>query len=300
LKADQGTEGVGVLSTWYDQSPNQNHAIQGEESAKPLIVANQINGRPIARFDGSNDMMSLPNVMSGATAGEIIAVLKVPEPTTRINALWHFGTGNGSLYYAGSRYDDFGSSNGSNFSAPPAASLSQFHYYNVSMNSGLWIERLNGLERQRRTGQTLAFRSDPLIGKRGNASEYLKGDIAEILVYDRALTDAERESANRYLTAKYAPPAIPVPAAPTGLRAVALASNQVNLAWTIAESSLRTTATIERKSGGGSFEVVAIKENTLEFTDTPPSPGTTYTYRVKLSSLAGSSAYSSEVSALTL
>ncbi len=300
LKADQGTQGAGVLSTWYDQSPNLNHAVQGDESAKPQILANQLNGRPVARFDGSNDLMSLPNVMSGASAGEILAVLKVPEPTTRINALWHFGTGNGSLYYSGSRYDDFGSDNGSSFSTPPASALTQFHYYNVSMSGGLWVERLNGLERQRRTGQNFAFRSDPLIGKRQGYSQYLKGDIAEILVYDRALTDAERQSANRYLTAKYAPPAIPVPAAPSGLRAVTLAANQVNLAWTVAESSLRTTATIERKTGAGAFEVVAVKENAFEFTDTPPSPGTTYTYRVKLASFAGSSAYSPEVSTTTL
>lgn len=307
LKADQGTQGAGVLSTWYDQSSNKNHAVQGDESAKPLIVANQINGRPVVRFDGSNDYLSLPNMLSGAAAGEIIAVLKVPDAFgSRINALWNFGNRNGSSYYSqNSRMDDFGSSgnfSGNEFySSPPASVVEQFHYYNISIDgSGLWVDRLNGLERQRRTGQSVSFRPSPLIGSRGGYSEYLQGDIAEILVYDRALTEPEREATNRYLTAKYAPSAIPVPAAPTGLRAVAMASNQVNLAWTIAESSVRTTATIERKSGGGAFEVVAVKENAFEFTDTPPSPGTTYTYRVKLASFAGSSAYSSEVSATTL
>ena len=81
--------------------------------------------------------------------------------------------------------------------------MAQFHFYNVSVGDGTWIERLNGAERLRRTGQTQGFRSNPIIGKRHGYNEFLQGDIAEVLVYDRMLTANERATVHLNLYRKY-------------------------------------------------------------------------------------------------
>ena len=296
LKADAGLA-VGPVARWQDQSGMGNHAVQGSNGALPVLVANALNGRPVVRFDGNSDHLTLPHVMAAASAAEIIAVLRAPDAGSRIDALWHFGTSNASLYYNGSRYDDFGTNNGGNYSSPPVASLAQYHFYNVSLGGGTWIERLNGIEQLRRTGQALAFRSDPLIGKRHGYNEYLKGDVSEILLYDRVLTPLEREAAYVYLTAKYALPTIVVPAAATNVQATAVSSTEVSLAWSVPSAGSPLVATIERRTGADEFEFLTEVQSDLGYTDTGLVPETTYDYRVKLRSFAGSSDYSATASA---
>lgn len=58
-------DGSGNASVWADLSGNGLDMLQsGSESARPLIVANGLNGRRILRFDGTNDLMG-----NSATAG---------------------------------------------------------------------------------------------------------------------------------------------------------------------------------------------------------------------------------------
>ena len=46
------------------------------------------------------------------------------------------------------------------------------------------------------------IRGDAYLG-RGDSNTYFNGHIAEVLVYTRALTDADRQSIEAYLRAKY-------------------------------------------------------------------------------------------------
>ena len=78
---------------------------------------------------------------------------------------------------------------------------------------------VNGTQVAGLTGKLAAIAntgSQALIGR--GTSTYFSGDIAEIIVYTRALPDAERQQVDQYLLAKYnlqSTPAIPVNAAPT-------------------------------------------------------------------------------------
>jgi hypothetical protein len=53
------------------------------------------------------------------------------------------------------------------------------------------------------------------LGRGYNNNPYFNGDIAELLVYSRALSDAELRTVQRYLLQKYFP-ALPLPASLTG------------------------------------------------------------------------------------
>ena len=58
LKADEGvTMNGSTVSSWIDQSGDNNDAIQTNTSRQPLLVANTLNGKPVISFDGLNDKL---------------------------------------------------------------------------------------------------------------------------------------------------------------------------------------------------------------------------------------------------
>lgn len=79
LKADAGvTLNGSTVSQWDDQSGNGNHAVQATASYQPTFVANQLNGKPVLRFDGSNDFMEFTaGLLGGFNEIAIIAVWKI-------------------------------------------------------------------------------------------------------------------------------------------------------------------------------------------------------------------------------
>jgi RHS repeat-associated protein len=205
LKADVGTNNGGGLVLWKDQSGlNKNAYGSTSSSTFPTVVASGLNGMPVVRFDGG-DLLDLTNFMSGAQAGEVIAVLRAPNAPTRNDIPWCFGTSTeGTLYYGSTTYDDFGSSMSAGpYQVPDIMLRKEFHVYNTWSQPGEWVNRMNGVVQKTRTVNAVAFRSNPILGKRFNSSEYLLGDIAEILVYDRVLSATEREAAHFYLYRKY-------------------------------------------------------------------------------------------------
>lgn len=92
-----------------------------------------------------------------------------------------------------------------------------------------------------------------------------------------------------------------VPAAPSGLTAVATSSAAVSLTWQD-NSSDETGFVLERKIGaGGTFAAIAsLPANATSRTDSALTPSTSYYYRIRAQNAAGFSAYSAEASATTL
>jgi hypothetical protein len=56
------TATTGYVMTWYDQSGNTRNATQATAGAQPLYVASGQNGKPVARFDGANDILRAGSV----------------------------------------------------------------------------------------------------------------------------------------------------------------------------------------------------------------------------------------------
>jgi hypothetical protein len=129
---------------------------------------------------------------------------------------------------------------------------------------------------------------------------YFDGNIAEVLVFNRTLTTAERVTVNAYLNSKYA--LVPgVPATPTNLVAAAISPTQIGLVWNEPLNGGATQVSVERKTGsGGTYAVVAQVVNALSYVDTNLVAGTTYYYRVRALNLTTWSPYSNETNATTL
>ncbi|HEX7632044.1 MAG TPA: LamG-like jellyroll fold domain-containing protein [Lacunisphaera sp.] len=203
LKAD-AIASTGPVGTWLDQSGNRNHGTQLNAVFQPQVIANALNGRPVVRFDGANDVFNLsPAMMAGATEGEVLVVLKTAAAALPgDNGLWYFGGTDGNYYPLtdGTTIETFGTTVA--YTGPvPAQPLNQYHLYNVSAQAGAWMSSLNGVPYVVQSTNTVTFgASAPTLGRGHN---FFSGDIAEIIVYDHALSATERETAERYFNQRY-------------------------------------------------------------------------------------------------
>ena len=99
-------------------------------------------------------------------------------------------------------------------------------------------------------------------------------------------------------TSVSAPPPQP-PAAPSSLSAAAVSSGRIDLSWTD-NSANESGFEIERQNAGGSFSLLAtVGQDTTSYTDSPLSPATLYSYRVRAFNGAGASAYTNVASDTT-
>ena len=202
LKADAGLTAGGVAG-WPDQSGRGNDGIQGTSGGRPTMVANVLNGRPVVRF-GAGKYLSLPDFMTGAAEADGFAVVMTDPGITQ--GLWNIGSYNDRNYYPYGQsaiYDNFGSTVRYSYALPPI-SLKTYHLYNVSSKAGSWTARQNGRAFYSSASNATGFRSDPVLGADySDGYSCFRGDVAEVMIYDRVLTDDERAAVQLYLYRKY-------------------------------------------------------------------------------------------------
>jgi len=237
FRADAGVtvDGSGTnVTNWADQSVNGNDARQTPltPANQPDLVANAINGLPALHFDGASDFLIATNNTVDLTSGLSIFIIaknnvrktynglfKLGPSNTALTATadlelyWHNappGSGSGHLIYAAN-----GSPGPLAFkqvnNAPPAAG--NYYLYDVIVpNSSTVTQRINGVA----LAPTTSFGSQflPLAasyaaigvgygGGSGDSASSLNGEIAEIVVYSAALTDAQRNQVAGTLADKY-------------------------------------------------------------------------------------------------
>ncbi len=227
LNADivSGNDGD-LVSTWNDSSGNSNNFTQAG-AKRPVLKKglNGINGRNIIRFDGSSNLMVASN-FSSTTEGSIFVVFRLSSPVSTLQQqLVSSADESGNAYYFwltgcvsnstpiiqisqrnNDTVDDLrGStnlganipiligfiSNGTSYTARYRGSNETFTII-TGANTGDWF------------GDTLN-RDNITIGasKRNTETRFLKGDIAEILIYPVALSTVGCITVERYLALKY-------------------------------------------------------------------------------------------------
>jgi len=214
LKADAitGLADADPVSSWADQSGNARN-FTGVTTTRPLYRTGVLNGKPAVRFDGVDDVLTGPTLAS-LTAGEVFLVVKLtndPPLTANSSGLWHVGV-NGAdpfpnTHYPftdGIIYDAFGSTT-RKATVNPTPSLAAWRLYNVNSVDGEWTSRLDGTQLFSTATNVAGFPAVPKLGNSITGGLYfLGGDIAELFIYDRKVTAAERAQVNAYVAAKYA------------------------------------------------------------------------------------------------
>jgi hypothetical protein len=209
--------GKGLVGSWIDQSGAGHHATQGSPGCQPQFVE---GGRPALRFDGVDDSLQIPTALSEYRAGLSAFVLaKIPGGTGQARILDFgaevacdnivFGRKDASLaFWALVKSDSRGRVE------VPAILPDQWAIYSlVAQSTGrVAIYRNGALVGAGSTSQvTGPPRKYNQIGKAAAGGEHFRGELAELLIYQRALGDAERQYVDAYLWAKHLDPTLPGP-----------------------------------------------------------------------------------------
>jgi hypothetical protein len=198
------TDGT-ALSSWSDASGGGHHATQGTGAAQPTYQTNELNGKPVVRFDGTDDFMGLGDLsLVFPTAATLLVVYGITGTEDRYsvfentsnNGYWSYSGGVGYFCaFRTARIDGY----------PAAMPETGTNLVSVVSSASTYQVYLDGTGQGAQAAGYSAGGGGNVyeIGRGTGTSEYLAGDIAELLIYNSALSNGDRTTVEAYLTAKW-------------------------------------------------------------------------------------------------
>ena len=275
---------------WLDQSGSRSHAYQ-LTAHQPQASAT--NGTASVKFTATNDYYFNDsfNITGDPVTEPVEAyiVLKVVTTTpTTGRGLWLFGPA-GTLYpdTNGNVVDGFSSTSGWNTGTPPE-SLTQYHIYNVVSAVDVWANRINSGVVFATTNNTADYSGSFSLGSSSDGT-YFDGNIAEMVLFDRPLSVAERNTVFSYLANRYSISVSP-PAPPTNTMLITALSD-VLLQLAVTNSPGDTASlNIQRKTGSaGTYGVIGAVDSFVgnDLLNSIADSTTEYFYQITASNYGG-------------
>jgi len=216
-----GLSGTDSLATWPDLSGNGNDAVQSTEGFKPTYQTDVINGLPVVRFDGTDDYLSATDSASLQPADLTIFIVsnfsslkegdqkffaKSRNSESAAGATWQT-----TIYEANDLL--YQTKNAGSWQSVAANDYIYTGAYITTITHNQSTEAVNiykdgsAFSTSSSITQAFDYATDPLyIGARINGStieHHLQGDIAEMIIYDSALSTVGRGKVETYLADKY-------------------------------------------------------------------------------------------------
>lgn len=223
-----GVSGVSTITQCVSQiddlSGNGNHVSQSTDTKRPIWLRSKVNGRPVLRFDGSNDLLARAATLDTGGDGTIVIVAATADPALAVQEI--FGSGDEAVdtVYFTSRLN-VGRAAVIQRNADPGNDQvrggttwvsKQFYLYVLQSDGTTYTIELDGtaetltIVEGANTGDWLgdtSNRDNITIGAvKINAGEtnFLQGDVALLLYYDRAISAAELGRIEAYVRRRYA------------------------------------------------------------------------------------------------
>lgn len=203
------TETAGLVSQWDDKSGHINHATQSTGSYQPITGARTVNGLNAIDLDGTSDHFILPSSLySIPAANNTVFIAYQSDSLTRDQRILTGELSSGSRWYI--RHDanssKFSVGNSNPYSGAARASIAK----DAAQHSGLLYR--NGTEiygyyddTKTATGTANDVTLDGLyLGSGpGGASLHFDGLLCEIIMFNKALSNAELNQVGNYLSTKW-------------------------------------------------------------------------------------------------
>lgn len=219
------------INEWRDQSGNGNHVRQANSAQQPLFISNFMNGYPVVRFDNvqggnqndflwGNDADNLDNT-NGLTIFSVVRRNSggpANDARSIVSKRTNLGTSNSYMFFFfgtnSNRLHADIVTNNNRFSTPVTPTFDIGINYLVSLH---YDGTVTQSQRARifRGEQLLVTASENSDAIPRNASPIVigathigdprpfAGDMAEIIIFRKALNNTERIIVNNYLSAKY-------------------------------------------------------------------------------------------------
>ncbi len=227
LKSDNNvTLNSGNVSAWGDISGNSNNATQSTSSSQPTVKTNAINNLPSLVFNGSSDYFTLPSGFSNFTAGATVFFICKPLANSNFQFfdfangtdwnnrfdMWQY-TNNGAEFEVFTSNTGTSLNGDSKLNGVQAAIVGNYSILEVA-HDGVSTGNIysNGVLQSTNIQMnpiTNVTRTNNLIGKYSLGNNYINGEIAEIIIYNRQLSTSERQLAEKYLIQRYGMPLVP-------------------------------------------------------------------------------------------
>ncbi len=202
-----------LIAGWGDQSGVGHHFVQSSSGARPTLKLNIQNGKPVLRFDGTTDLMT-----NAAQLGTFIAntaytyfivwkatAINTNGATTDQNDTIICDTGGYFGIFLKSAPTQFVYNwDGTSDSATTNIATGSFMVSMGRHESGNLYSSVNGgTETSSASGNTQVTTGTMKLGNDRLGSNFLDGDIAEIIVYNVAVSTTNISNVTTYLRSKY-------------------------------------------------------------------------------------------------
>jgi hypothetical protein len=193
------------VALWGDQSGTGHDVVQTAAGAQPTLVSSALDGAPALRFDGSTDWLGTSSPISSSRAYTVFAVSTLGNaasgPFYNGNSaadgygFYRFTPGRYGIVHGGLRGEAFGpvTDTGFQLTTMERGADAMVQFYVNGAQSGAAVPGTPNPA----SGATYVGAVNPFTGG------FFGGDVAEIVVYDRGLSEAERAQVTDYLKAKH-------------------------------------------------------------------------------------------------
>ena len=209
LRAEDLTATLGdgdAVTTWTDKMGSYN-ATQSTADNKPTLQTSEINGKAVVRFDGSNDHLDATRPISGTSSFTVFTVRKnVGGSGGKTTFSWGSDstTGGYDHHYGSSKWGASWGSSNSIVYPTQTEDTTNFYIINSMYNGSYHSIWKNGVLGSTASKSNSNFTSGTMvIGDWINGNNAWSGDMAEIIIFNRALSDAERNQVEKSLSAYY-------------------------------------------------------------------------------------------------
>jgi len=211
LEADSGvTTDGGSVTKWADQSGEGNHLTAAGD---PVLRSDALNGHDVISLDGEDDLLNRSRGLSGLPQDD--------EDRTMFVVVRHDGVGSGGIGYGRPRYgrnhafqltvdedgllelNAFGKPN--DYLVPINGTRDGWMTRSVVVADDNFAHYRNGDLYDTGTHGFDTILDRIVVGAEIDYDPHVEMQVAAMLVYDRALTRAERDQVEAYLQGKYLP-----------------------------------------------------------------------------------------------